>query len=222
VDNQANARLVNSSFTTNVADSSSFTLSLWLYPQTATAAAAHRIFQLSLATTESLILLSRTSGAGTLTLVWGYNVGTGNFQKLSGVVTGNVSDGWHHIFITGNTNGNTDVYVDGVSSYSAAVDWPGADVSWSSMEQIGICSGHIGGNVGDYQLADLFFRTNYLGSVNTFYNGGTPPDISAIGAQAEVFISGNAAVWNAGTNSGIGLAAAGGPTLTLTNTFADV
>ena len=222
VDNQSNARLVNGSYTSNMADSKTFTFSAWLGFNTPTPIAAHRILQITTAAASGLFLLTRTASAGTLSLTWGWD-GV-DYQLASTVITGDVSDGLlHHIYIEGDSDLHTKVYVDGVESYAAAPAFSGVSTAWSQATQIGICSGHAGGNVGDYLIADLYFRTGYRGTYSNFYNGGTPPDISTAGALAELFISGDATVWNgADPNSGVGLAAAGGPTLTLTNTFADV
>ena len=222
VDNQGTAYLRNSAYVSSMADSPLCTFSCWLYPQTATAAAAHRVFQLTLAG-GSLFLLNRTSGANTLQLAWGYNAiadaGTPGSQLTTTIVTGNISDGWHHIFLRCDADVvGTEVYVDGTLSYSVAPNFPGFTTQYSLAVQVGICAGHAGGNIGDYQIADVFFRRGYYGAVADFYGGGTPPDISSLGTSAEVFIKGNASVWNTPTNSGVGV----GGALTTTGTYIDV
>lgn len=90
----------------------------------------------------------------------------------------------------------------------------GTQAVWLS-DDMGFLARASGGQRSDMHVADIFLDSTQIVPVADLYNGGTPPDLSSVGSPA-VLVSGDATVWNAGTNSG------SGANLTVTGTFVDV
>lgn len=116
----------------------------------------------------------------------------------------------YHLYWYVNTNNGTlEFRIDGSSDANIPDDtWdttPSGDTLYTLLDWSPFCI-YTGAQVPDLQFGDFWLETNAgtQRGLSTFYNSGTPPDLSTLGVTPDIWIGGDLSVsdLNSGTQKG--------------------
>ena len=202
---------------TGATDSTNGTVSAWLLKPNTGDNVDNYFLDLSEADVGLRIYVARDGHAtapGSLVCIAKATGNVANFTLFAEPGAFNMIDGkWHHVLMSWNAT-TTSLYVDDVNAQSSPPTPTGAAIDYTHAD----CGlGSIWNGTGKFngELADVFFTSEYLDlSVEAnrrkfITNTGTPADLGVIGqlptgTSPLIYFKGDAASWNAGTNTGSG------------------
>ena len=196
---------------TGISDGSQGTISFWIHLNVSSL--TDRLLYMLNENTQQTMAIHMSGGKFRVVL----KQSDGTSLKVSIGDTALTTNTWHHVLASWDlsTTSKLDVYIDDVSHAMTATTNLTGTIDYTAAN-VGIGANTAGGSKTDCDVADFYFNsTTYLDlSVESnrrkfITSDKKPVDLGSDGSTPSgtapvIYFTGNAATWNAGTNSGSG------------------